>query len=271
MTDAHDIQAAIDAGLALAEPFVVDPDVGVYSVVVPAGGEGKLVSVERFAAHPRRATATYRPATVDALIQLVARFHHEKHTTIWVHPTAGRIVAVFNDNGAQPHWRDHRAVLDLAVPPAWRHWIDRDGALMGQQGFAEHIEDGLADIAEPPAADMLELAQSFHAKQSAAFRTAVRLQDGRVQMQYDEELEATAGRSGQMQIPSEFKLAIAPFLGEAPYAVKALLRYRINGGKLAIGYRLQRPEDVIRDALATVHEKLSNSFPAVFLGSPEDL
>lgn len=270
MTDDGNVQAALDAGLALAEPFIVDPSVGVYSIVVPAGGEGKLVSVERWAERPRRATASYRPATVDALIALTARHLNEKHTTVWVHPTSGRIVVVFNDNGAQPAWRDHRAVLDLAVPPSWRHWINRDGLLMSQADFAEHIEDGLADIAEPPAADMLELAQSFHAKQSAAFRTAVRLQDGRVQMQYDEEVEASAGRSGQMAIPSEFTLAIAPFLGEAPYAVRALLRYRIASGKLHIGYRLQRPEDVQRDALQSIHEKLSGSFPAVFLGQPED-
>jgi uncharacterized protein YfdQ (DUF2303 family) len=264
-------QAALDAGMALAEPFAVDPGRGVYSLVVPAGGEGKLVSVERWADKPRRAAAVYRPATVDSLIELCARHESEEFTTVWVHPTSGRIVAVFNDNSTtEPGWRDHRAVLQLVVPPPWFHWTRRDGVLMTQAEFAEHIEDGLADIAEPAAADMLELAQSFHAKQSAAFRSAVRLQDGRVQMQYDEEIEAKAGRSGQMAIPSEFKLALSPFLGEDPWGVRALLRYRIGGGKLMLGYKLQRPEDVVRDTLSAIYERLGEALNTVYLGSPEE-
>lgn len=264
--DQNENRAALDAGVALAEPTALDVSTPVYSLALPYHGTHALIDTEKFAPAPRRPKGVYRPATVESLIAVVKRYHDSKRTTVWVHPTSGHVEVVFNDNAAAPAWRDHRAVLDLTVTPKWRHWMSRDGQLMTQGTFAEHVEDGVAEIHKPPAADMLELAQTFHAHNQASFRSAIRLQDGTVQVQYDEELDAKAGRSAQMKIPTEFKLAISPFLGEAPYAVTALLRYRVSGGKLSIGYKLSRPDEVVRDALAKIAGRLTDEFGVVFIG-----
>lgn len=269
----NETQAAIDAGIALGEPHELQKQYASYCVLVPAGARHELVRAPAahpdFEATPDRARGTYRPATVDALISVIERHHDPENTTVWVHPTSGRVVAIFNDHHAQgAEWRDHRAQLDLAVTPEWQHWARRDGELMGQVAFAEHIEDGLSEIVEPAAADMLELAQTFQAHQSAHFRSAHRLQSGQVQVRYDEEIDAKAGQTGEMEIPSSFTLRIAPFLGEEPYRVDARLRYRMPGGKLSLGYKLDRPDRIVRDALDHVAGRLVEKFPSVFIGEP---
>lgn len=270
-------QSAIDAGIALGNPRELTPG-SLYSIIVPRNGQQRLVEVpETHAPNPRRAVATYRPATVEALVAVIERYHHETNTTVWVHPQSGGIVAIFNDHtgyvGSQetgtPGWRDHRAHLMLEKTKEWNHWINSNGSLMSQIAFAEHIEDGSPQIVAPPAADMLELAQTFHAHTDAQFRSAQRLRDGQVQVQYDESIDASAGTSGQMQIPDTFELAVAPFLGEDPYRLTARLRYRLGAGKLQLGYKLvQRPEDVLAATLGAIADKLREKFPATFIGEP---
>lgn len=264
-------EAAIVAALAqeAADPNELDA-AKTYSVIVPDGGQVHLLDLEERLPAPLRTRGTYRPATVDALISHVDRHFDKDHTTVWVHPTSGRVIAVFNDVAAtgETGWGDHRSQLDLQHTPEWLFWKAWDGELLTQIAFAEHVEDGVKEIVEPPAADMLELAQSFHAESSASFRSATRLQDGTVQVQYDEKLDAQAGRSGQMTIPTEFTLAIAPFLGEDPYRVTARLRYRLAAGQLKLGYRLERPGDVVRDALSQIADRLTDKFEHVFVGEP---
>lgn len=270
----NETQAAIDAGRALGQPHALQPDVSTYAFVVPRGS--RLETTRTPPAHPDftdaplRARGTYRPATVAALIDVIKRHQDVALTTVWVHPTTGRIVAIFNDaKPGEPAWRDHRAQLDLTVPEEWKHWKGKDGQMMSQVDFAEHIEDGLTEIVEPVGADMLELAQTFHASTDAQFRSAHRLQSGQVQVQYDETVTASAGTSKEIKIPREFKLAIPPFLGEEPYSLTALLRYRVSGGTLKLGYKLQRPDAVIRDALDRIAERLRGEFSsAVFIGEP---
>jgi len=254
-----------------AAPDELDPN-KTYSLLVPDGDHVELLDLEYRLPAPERARGTYRPATVGALIDHVTRHYDKDHTTIWVHPTSGRIAAVFNDTapgeGATPGWRDHCSQLDLRHTDEWLFWRSKDGQLVSQTEFAEHIEDGVKEIVEPAAADMLELAQSFQAAASASFRSATRLADGTVQMQYDEQLDAKAGRSGEIPIPTEFTLAIAPFLGEEPYKITARLRYRLTSGTLRLGYRLERPNDVVRDALEQIAARLTDRFTHVFLGEP---
>jgi uncharacterized protein YfdQ (DUF2303 family) len=158
-------------------------------------------------------------------------------------------------------------VLQLEHTDEWKHWTSLDKQLVGQTDFAEHIEQGLKEIVEPPAADMLELAQTFHAAQSASFRSATRLHNGITQVQYDEEVDASAGRSKQLEIPQEFTLAIAPFVGEEPYRVTARLRYRLSSGNLKLGYQLVRPADVVRDCLSSIADRLTEEFGDVFSGT----
>jgi uncharacterized protein YfdQ (DUF2303 family) len=265
-----DVQAAVDAGAALAEPKRIDDTYEPHVIVVPAGGRHEVLDLERFADQPRRPNGTYTAATVDSFNDYVDAQLDEKATTIWVHPVDATIVAVLNDHQlGQSAWRDWTVKLDLRETDEWKHWSSRDGILGGQEDFAEHIEEGLTEIATPAGADLLEIAQTFHATTSAQFRQATRLRDGRIQMRYDEEVSAAAGESGELAVPEEIKLVLAPYVGEEPVELVARLRYRVSGGNLRIGYKLDRPERVKQEALKGIAVRIRERFEGrVYLGAP---
>lgn len=265
-----DAQAVIDAARARREARVdrVEPtEVLVYR---DDSGEVRELDLEHRLDAPRRAAGTYTAATLPSFIKLVKRHLDEARTTVWVHPNSGEIVAVLDDHPADGSaWGKHRARLQLITTDEWKFWTSKDGQMLGQEPFAEHIELGLKEIRNPAAADLLEIAQSFYATTSAEMRSAKRLQDGSVKVAYVEEVKASAGGSGEFEIPKQFTLGIAPFLGEEPYEVIARLRYRLNSGHLQLGYKLERPADVVRDALGQIAGRLVHEFgDRVFMGSP---
>lgn len=266
-TQDGDIAVAVRTAQAAAEPHPLAIDEQ-YSVVVPEGARLQIVDLVKYQERPPRLLGESKAATVESFVDLV-KLHEGDSTTIWI-DLAGTpaIVAVFNDNAAESGWGDHRVTLALQVTDEWKHWSSRDGVQMDQEAFAEHLEDGVQEIVKPDAATMLEIAQSIHATVNATIRSGKRLDNGSVQVQYDEEIDGSAGQSGELEIPQEFELAIAPFLGEDTYKVMARLRYRINRGKVTLGYRLERPDAIVVDALERIKEKLDGDFERVFMGVP---
>lgn len=267
-------QALIDVATAAVAPNEVKADPKGpkhYAVVVPNGGkvEHLVIDDEKAGEAPRRTTGSYTLETVGSFIDFV-KAQDDKRLTVWVNEKSHLLTAVFNDGTpVKPGWRDHRAVSALALTDEWKHWMSLDGQLVSQQQFAEHVEDGLREIVDPTAADVLEMAQTFFAKTEASFRSAQRLSSGEVQFKYDEETTATAGASGQMEIPQTLMLAIAPFPSEDAAIIEARLRYRVSGGTLRLGYKLDHPERVLRTVMEGIATKLKVEFPGrVYAGSP---
>lgn len=250
-----------------------DPDKP-YVQLLPAGSRAEyLPPMDELRDNPRRANGTVKVATVESLIAYLKE-HGDigGATTVWVHPTEGKVRAVINDHAGDgegtPGWGDYRAELDLIPTPEWTFWTKADGNMVGQVEFAQHIEQGLPEIVTPDGAELLEIAQTFHATTEAKFRSAHRLTNGEVKVQYDEDIQATAGSSADMTIPTEFVLAIAPFIGEDPEPLTARLRYRVSGGNLSLGYQLIRPHEVVDGRLTAMAEQLESEFERVYRGSP---
>lgn len=261
-----DAATVVQVTRAAAIPAHLNPDVP-QALVVPADAAFVQPDLSEWRDAPFRRTGTYRPATVEALIAYTKWQQVLGQTSVWVHPTSGRVETVFDDNGDEtPGYRQHRALLQLAPTPEWLYWAARDGKMMGQEEFAEHIEGGLEEISVPDAADMLEIAQSFHASKEGNFRQSTRLQSGEQRLQYDETLTASAGKTGDLTVPTVIMLAVAPFYGEDRYKLTARLRFRLSGGKLTLGYILDRPESVQRDALEGIAERIGEEFDRVFVG-----
>lgn len=268
-----EVKAAVDAGLAAAEPSPLNADSNSRAVawVVPEGATLSMESLEWLQNEPWRKRGVTEHTNLTSLMDYVDT-HAEPGTAVWVSDLL--IVAVVDDHwegGAG--WAEHRAVMPLARTPEWKHWMKLDGQLVSQQQFAEHVEEGLTEIVEPPAADMLEVAQSFQAHTQAAFRSGTRLQSGETKLLYDEETTASAGKTGELSVPSAFQLALSPFEGEDPFRVTARLRYRVTSGTLRIGYKLDRPHVVIREAVQAMHQGLVSHFADtaevdVYVGKP---
>lgn len=253
---AGDAQAVIDTATRAAEPTALDEANRFYAMVTPAGGALQVVDLKEkrtaLLDRPRRKRGEY--AVHDAA-SFVAYFlkHGDGDSEVWADVIAAQITGVLNaHDSSEPRWEDHTVLYRVQPTDAWKAWTARDGKLLGQGDFAEHIEDRSLDIIDPAAADMLELAQTFQATIGVNFESSKRLSSGERQLEYRETVDAKAGKSGRMEIPEVFTLALRPFEGAAAFKVTARLRYRITEGTLRIGYKLERPEEILRDAFLTV-------------------
>lgn len=261
-------QAVIDTAQQAVKPEALDPK-EVYGVAVPSGAQHKVIDLEAYLDTPRRATGTVHPATRKAFVEYVKEHADDAATTIWIHPTQGKVVAVLNDHDAEaPGFGDHRAELVLVKTPEWERWTRLDGKLVPLDEFAEHIEQSVPEIVAPDGATMLELAQSFSATTTAEFQEAKRLHSGEIQTKYAEEVKAKAGQTGEIEIPKEIELALAPYIGTDPFKVKAQFRFRLRGGELRVGYQLIRPQDVLEEVLIDIETDLAGEFKRVYTGAP---
>lgn len=251
---------------------------------LPEGGRVELVDVEAavraYLPNPRRKTGAYRAHDAASFAAYLHR-HGTLDTEVWADATGARIVGVINSHEAadQPvggggplaGWGDHRVTYAVEQTKAWQAWTARDGQLLSQSDFAELIEDRAVDIVRPAAADMLELAQSFQATIGVTFGSSKQLSSGERQLEYRETVDAKAGRAGKLEIPRDFDLALIPFEGAKPFKVNARFRYRITDGTLRVGYRLTRPEDVLREAFESVVTEvhgLDGTPDVIFRGVP---
>jgi uncharacterized protein YfdQ (DUF2303 family) len=275
--DGASIARDLARSLAEAEqkPLIVaagDQDVAHIYVLHDSDGRARIETVDltSYLDRPVSKRGSVAHYTGESLAAYVNAHRVDPHTALYADVAAKKIVAILDGHGqhtpgeqaigAPPTddhsagWGRHTSSLTVRNTPEWDHWRRLDGKLVDQQTLAEHILDGAGEITSPAAADMLELAESFQATSKVDFESASRLDSGQRRFTYSETVAAKAGRKGQLDIPTEFTLGVAPFEGSPAYSVTALFRYRINGGALAVGYKLVRPADVELHAFTDIVE-----------------
>lgn len=244
-----DIAVAAELGRRAAEGQGVDIEGGLVVRVVRKDERIEVVDLEHtlVAPHMPRGEATiYEPADFVAYVNRLA----DAGTTLWADPRLHKITAVFDDHAGPeaPGWRRHRAVLAMLCDDEWSAWANQNGKLASQEGFAEFLEDHQHSVIDPDSATMLEIATSFQARRNASFERGTRLASGDVQLRWVEDTKASAGTKGHLEVPEQFTVRLAPYIGVAPVELKARLRWRIHDGSLRIGYVLLRPDIAQREA-----------------------
>lgn len=270
-----DTQPIIDTAIAATGPARLTDDL--HTIIVPNGANLQTIDLRDHTDTPRRKKGTVKTADTRSFVAYIKK-HELPQTEVWADLPGTRIIAVINahmgttGDGVEDYagWADHRASLAVRKTDAWNAWTALDRKFMTQQDFAEHIEDRAIDIAKPTGADMLELAQSFQAKQGVEFESSKRLSSGEAQLVYKETIAAKAGQRGQLDIPSVIELGLTPFEGAPPYKVIARFRYRITNGQLLLAYALERPEDVLREAFLDVVSLAEDDLDrTIYRGTPE--
>jgi uncharacterized protein YfdQ (DUF2303 family) len=276
MDDTTDlVTAAADLGRRDTErklsSTTVHPDTALYVTRLRHDEHVVVTSMESHLDEPltcRGSATVHDPAD---FVQYVNRLADEDSTTVWADPDRNRVVAVFDDHAdhLSAGWRAHTATLVLQPDPDWQEWMAHDGQLRSQADFADQLESLAHTVIDPDPATMLEVATTFSAKRNVEFRSAQRVDNGDVELVYEETTKAKAGHTGTVEIPSRFTIRVAPFLGVAPAEISARLRYRVEGARLSIGYALVRPDLIRRDAVAAMVGTLRDGITApIFLGTP---
>lgn len=240
-------------------------------------GAYRTIDLQHYDGEPRRKTGNREIDLEESLIAYVRR-HGGPATELYASEVDARIVAVINSDyavidddpeTATAGWGDHRASLGLLTSPAWEAWTGASGSMLPQTAFAELVEDRLPDFVDPAGAYMLELAQAFHASSKGAFESTQRLSNGETSIAFRDEINATAGKRGELTIPQSFTLALPPFEGGPVYKVTARFRHRISNGQLFLGCVLDRADDVHRLAFSEVARRVAEETACpLFFGRP---
>lgn len=258
----NEAEAIRNMAVRAASPVVLEDGALPYALI-PEGH--KVAELENLLPAPRATRRKVALADVASFIRYINLFKTEA-TQVFADQDRTRLIAVLDfDTRENPAWAAHEAQYYCPVSKEWEAWSGRNKRSAKQSEFLQFIEDNLPDIVQaevdgrmigPTAADMLEVARSIQARKNIEFKSATKLQDGTVQLTYNEDINGTA-RNGQMAIPEEFYIGIPVFKGGDRYLIKARLRYRIESGVLAMWYDLYRHDramdDAFRDLVGVVH------------------
>lgn len=267
-----DTEAIINAARMGAEPSILV--LGEYHIVPTAGGGVQVFDLtgDEFRDQPRRKTGTVTVADVPSFLAFYTK-HASPDAEVFADRVRGTVTAILDahtGHGGVPQWQGHRVVLQLKHTDAFQAWAAVNGKLMSQTAFAEFIEDRRADIREPSAADVLELAQTFQATTKVDFKSSSILKSGQRQLSYVESIDAKAGHRGEMAVPDHLQLAVAVYEGATVAdAVTARLRFRIVDGRLQLAVVLDQLADVVRAAFEGVIAEVQAGVPVpVLRGTP---
>ncbi|WP_328436963.1 YfdQ family protein [Streptomyces sp. NBC_00444] len=261
-------QTIVDTAVRTLTPHQLTPG-NYYAFNTPTGIERVDLTGDQYKDAPSRKAGI---TTVRDFASFIAYWekHADDNSEVYADVERLAITAVLDAHTADaPRWSGHVLRLELRKTEAWTQWLQLDGKLMGQEQFAEFLEDHLPELREPAAAEMLQIAQSIQGVAKAEFQSGTRLSSGERKLAYVETIQAKAGQKGELTIPETFTVGLVPFEGSDGYELTARLRYRINGGPLQLAYKLERPADTLRAAFGDVVTAIAEEInTAVMNGSP---
>ncbi|MGW4648094.1 DUF2303 family protein [Kitasatospora sp. NPDC004289] len=241
MTTADNLQTVVDTATRAAAGQPLAPG-KVYAFNTPGGVHKVDLTGPEHTGIPARKSGTTTVRDAASFLTYYGK-HSDDESEVYADAERLTVTAVLDAHTADtPRWSDHRLQLALRPTKSWQEWTAASGRLMDQEAFANFLEDHLADLMEPDAATMLEIAQSIQAATQANFQSGTRLTSGERRFVFTEETTAKAGQRGELTIPETFVIGLKPFEGSEGFRLTARFRYRIHSGNLQLGYKLERPE-----------------------------
>lgn len=272
-----------------------NPDSLIFATVTPTGA--KLTAILDYHGAPARPTTTDPTATLEWVAEsmydkyclavggkafngdplpqwpdFVADPLKQKQVLGWLEAArvsgfkSAKVPPAAVDKPEAPHYCNHRATLELVETDDWKQWCAADGKAMNQDTFAVWLEEHayLFNSVKDGAlkgSDLLELVCTLQATNDVRFERQQRLQDGKNNLSWTENVEVTgsSAQTGQIQFPAVITAGLQPFEGGPAYEVDARLKTRIESRKLVIWFEtVQRPK-IIRDSILDTVKLVTNS------------
>ena len=262
------MQEAINHLVTLAQSLgkpLDHPELPAPFALVPDGVQIK--DLEGLLRAPTRIRQGVKVLDADTFIAYINRYASSASVVFCDGPEGRTFKGVLDYHQPdQPSWGQHVAVYQCPISIEWGRWKSSDRKKMDQATFAEFFEENIKDITvpegipgAPSAADMLEISRTLEAKKNISFRQGTRLDNGQVQLTYNEQIDGQAGETGQLKIPEQFYIGVKPFLGGDAFCVAVRFRYRIQESRLVMWFELVRPDKVLEEAYTTVRVKIQGS------------
>jgi len=255
-------------------------DRAIRRFVLPPGWSMDERDDEKKLPAPLRKRALVRVRDAESFIAYMKRHGSLTNSTIWCQADYAKgqvaFTGIVNDHGEDPSsaaWRDHRALFAPEFSEEWRRWVNHNKQPFSQADFAAFIEENLKDVASPDGNNlpsgsaMLAMALQFEATQDMRFKSAIRLQNGGVNMSFVQDDDDQTLQ--KMQMFERFALGIPVFWNGDAYQVDARLRYRVRDGRLTFHYELIRQDKVLEAAASTVIQQIREQTGSpFFFGEP---
>lgn len=267
----REIQKLVLASQDLKTVTVGDGQTAVLAVV-----NGELTDLTHYRpTRPDRKRVTVQLNSVESFIQYVNE-HKSPHTRIFSSlskaPYTMTAAIDYHETAptGYPELITHLAVLTMRTTDEWELWSQNDKKPFGQIEFAEFVEANSLDIVEPSSATMMEIALSLQSNNEVKWKSAVRLDNGAVHLEFRDDAKAMAGKDGSLEIPELFKLRMAVFRGLEENIIEARFRYRLRSGGITLFYQLVRPQKLVDAMVLDAMDKVkSETELPVFDGSFE--
>lgn len=259
-------KGAIEAVAALATPEIVQATIladGVSFPIAAIRGKDGFTNIVDLRAErakwlrdPDRRTGCAVTDTLGSFIDLVNR-HKDSDSAIFAallgqephllavidyHPDAQEL-----DPRPAARFCQHRVKYPFPLSQSWKEWSGIFTQAMAQGAFAEFIEDHIADLATPDAAekealepkmltkfgtpaDVMKLSRGLSVQAETKVIGAVVLQSGEREIAFEESHKSLDGKP--LKVPGLVLLNIRMFEGGAFTRVVLRLRYRLAGGKV---------------------------------------
>lgn len=257
-------QAIIDLAASIT-PVDIGSHDHMKRIALPNGWSLQEKNNESLLPTPVRKTGSIKLDDDDSFIAYINRHKISDLSTIYCQAdykeSKVEFKCIINDHGAPKdgqQWRDHCAGYQPEFSEEWRRWTGGNKRQLSQIEFAMFIEENLNDVAAPEGMptgnQLLEMALSFQANQDMRFKSAIRLQNGGVNMSFvqDDDNQTLA----TMQMFEKIAIGIPVFWNGDAYQITARLRYRVREGRLTFWYELIRSDKTLEHATKQLIEKI---------------
>lgn len=277
-------QAIIDLASKI-QPIEIASRYNTRRVALPPGWKLEDRDDEKLMSIPSRKKGSISLNDTESFIAYVNRHKDPEYTTIYCHSDYStskiNFSCIFNDHGRHiensdtQNWCDFRATHNPQLSEEWKRWVEDNSDVDGTRKFtqselAQFLEENLNDIAVvdgmPTGTDLLEMATSFEANQDMRFKSAIRLQNGGVNMSFmQNDDDQTLVR---MKMFEKIAIGIPVFWGGDAYQITARLRYRVRDGRLIFWYELIRSDKVLEHATKGLIDKIKTETEVpLFMGA----
>lgn len=241
--------------------------------LVPAGYQLHFEDVRAHEDLPRVKAGVFSFVGVRSLAKYVNRYRLSD-TLAWVKDLygAGRKVltedtrvleVVFDDLPADEESggsnRAHRAVLVLRPTAEARRWGAVLDCQIDQERLIDLVTDGIGEIAEPPAAELQDLARDLHSIRTTAVSQVVRT-GGEGKIELSENVELRAGRGRAVTFPETITLMLSPFAASGDgFKLTVRVKAQVRDGRVVFTLSAPELDDRIARLVADLAAEVSDA------------
>lgn len=207
-----------------------------------------LEDLERFLPAPLTLKQTVSLQSPQAFVAYVNKFK-ETRTVVFV--TEQTFTAKLDYHGPTlPSWCRHTASYTPKASHQWQAWAKHNKEVHDQMEFADFLEERLAEILVPTAAEVLTAILNFKESVGYTLESAKDLRNGQVNYAFVKQ-----GQPKDFNFPHDITLMMPIFDYHAAQTLKAEIRYTSTNGALALWYRLSKdPIDIVREHFDQISE-----------------